>query len=238
MSEPRFYINRDSETGEWYTATPVYYENDSRVRTDVVIEILLDGEAVALDGNGTFDGKRPFVPFHQFRERVTKLLMDKYPALKGYGAMKEMLLSLPGGERYADSRGIWENWSMIWTPDAGGSRSRRMPTGWDRSTTSSRCRKRTGPPALCSQISDSGRQTSRPALPAATCCSTTGRHIRNDAQLEMGTNNMPYGITAIKQFYQTAYCGERTFPASFRKAAFYRKVRSSWSNTIFHHCTE
>lgn len=35
---------------------------------------------------------------------------------------------------------------------------------------------------------------------------------------------MPYGITAIKQFYQTAYCGERTFPASFRKAAFYRKV--------------
>ncbi len=31
---------------------------------------------------------------------------------------------------------------------------------------------------------------------------------------------MPYGITAIKQFYQTAYCGERTFPASFRKAAF------------------
>ena len=110
VSEPRFYINRDSETGEWYTATPVYYENDSRVRTDVVIEILLDGEAVALDGNGTFDGKRPFVPFHQFRERVTKLLMDKYPALKGYGAMKEMLLSLPGGERYADSRGIWENW--------------------------------------------------------------------------------------------------------------------------------
>lgn len=84
VSEPRFYINRDSETGEWYTATPVYYENDSRVRTDVVIEILLDGEAVALDGNGTFDGKRPFVPFHQFRERVTKLLMDKYPALKGY----------------------------------------------------------------------------------------------------------------------------------------------------------
>ena len=83
VSEPRFYINRDSETGEWYTATPVYYENDSRVRTDVVIEILLDGEAVALDGNGTFDGKRPFVPFHQFRERVTKLLMDKYPALKG-----------------------------------------------------------------------------------------------------------------------------------------------------------
>lgn len=74
--------------------------------------------------------------------------------------------------------------SMIWTPDAGGSRSRRMPTGWDRSTTSSRCRKRTGPPALCSQISDSGRQTSRPALPAATCCSTTGRHIRNDAQLK------------------------------------------------------
>ena len=84
VSEPRFYINRDSETGEWYTATPVYYENDSRVRTDVVIEILFDGEAVALDGNGTFDGKRPFVPFHQFRERVTKLLMDKYPALKGY----------------------------------------------------------------------------------------------------------------------------------------------------------
>lgn len=41
---------------------------------------------------------------------MTKLLMDKYPALKGYGAMKEMLLSLPGGERYADSRGIWENW--------------------------------------------------------------------------------------------------------------------------------
>ena len=56
VSEPRFYINRDSETGEWYTATPVYYENDSRVRTDVVIEILLDGEAVALDGNADSRG--------------------------------------------------------------------------------------------------------------------------------------------------------------------------------------
>ena len=163
VSEPRFYINRDSETGEWYTATPVYYENDSRVRTDVVIEILLDGEAVALDGNGTFDGKRPFVPFHQFRERVTKLLMDKYPALKGYGAMKEMA-AVPAGRREIRrfTRVSGRIGSMIWTPDAGGSRSRRMPTGWDRSTTSSRCRKRTGPPALCSQISDS-RAANQPA---------------------------------------------------------------------------
>lgn len=127
VSEPRFYINRDSETGEWYTATPVYYENDSRVRTDVVIEILSGGEVAALDGNGTFDGKRPFVPFHQFRERVTKLLMDKCPALKGYGTMKEKLLSLPGGERYADSRGIWENW--VYDLDSGRRREHLDETG-------------------------------------------------------------------------------------------------------------
>lgn len=110
VSEPRFYVNRDSASGEWYTATPVYYENDSRVRTDVVIEILAAGEVVALDGNGMFDGKRPFVPFHQFRERVTQMLINRHPALKGYATMKEKLLSLPGGESHADSRRIWENW--------------------------------------------------------------------------------------------------------------------------------
>lgn len=110
VSEPRFYVNRDSESGEWYTATPVYYENDSRVRTDVVIEILEAGEVVALDGNGMFDGKRPFVPFHQFRESVIQMLMDRYPTLKGYEVMKEKLLSLPVGESHADSRRIWENW--------------------------------------------------------------------------------------------------------------------------------
>lgn len=110
VSESRFYVNRDSESGEWYTATPVYYKNDSRVRTDVVIEILAAGEAVALDGNGTFDGKRPFVPFHQFREHVTQMLMNRYPALKGYATMNEKLLSLLGGERYTNDHGIWENW--------------------------------------------------------------------------------------------------------------------------------
>ena len=110
VSEPRFYVNRDSESGEWYTATPVYYENDSRVRTDVVIEILAAGEVVALDGNGMFDGKRPFVPFHQFRESVIQMLMDRHPTLKGYEVMKEKLLSLPVSESHADSRRIWENW--------------------------------------------------------------------------------------------------------------------------------
>ena len=63
VSEPHFYCNRDTESGIWHTSYPDLYENDCRVRKDIVIEVISGGQVIALDGNGDFEGKRPFVPF-------------------------------------------------------------------------------------------------------------------------------------------------------------------------------
>ena len=66
ISEPHYYCNRDTVDGTWYTSTPDYFENDCRIRQDVIIEIIADGKIIALDGNGDFKGKQAFVPssFH------------------------------------------------------------------------------------------------------------------------------------------------------------------------------
>ena len=64
----------------------------------------------ALDGNGDFDGKNPFVPFCSFREELTRSFHKEHPNLKDYYAMKQKLLSLPGGEAYADPSSCQDNW--------------------------------------------------------------------------------------------------------------------------------
>lgn len=110
VSQPYYYCNRDSVDGTWYTSTPEYFENDCRIRSDVVIEILLDGQVAALDGNGIFDGKRPFVPFSRFSEDLAQRFGKQHPHLRGYEEMKRKLLSLPGGEAYADPHSCYENW--------------------------------------------------------------------------------------------------------------------------------
>mgnify|MGYP003281586890 FL=1 len=64
VNQPYYYCNRDTVDGTWYTSTPDDYQNDCRIRKDVIIEIISDGQVIALDGNGDFEGKKPFIPFY------------------------------------------------------------------------------------------------------------------------------------------------------------------------------
>lgn len=102
VSQPHYYCNRDMVDGTWYTSTPDCYENDSRIRKDVIIEVISDGRVIALDGNGDFEEKRPFIPFDTFRKELEQSFLKEHPGLHGYEDMKQKLLSLPGGEAYAD----------------------------------------------------------------------------------------------------------------------------------------
>ena len=107
---PHYYYNRDTASGVWYTSTPDYYANDRRIQRDVIIEVVAGGRVIALDGNGDFEGKRPFVPFNEFEKALANSFAGQQPKLRSYEEMKAKLLSLPGGEAYADPHRYWENW--------------------------------------------------------------------------------------------------------------------------------
>ena len=92
------------------TSTPDYYANDRRIQRDVIIEVVAGGRVIALDGNGDFEGKRPFVPFNEFEKSLANSFAGQQPKLRSYEEMKAKLLSLPGGEAYADPHRYWENW--------------------------------------------------------------------------------------------------------------------------------
>ena len=110
VSRPYYYCNRDIVNGIWYTSTPDDFENDCRIRKDVIIEVLGNGKVIALDGNGEFDGKKPFVPFYNFQKELSQSFQQEHPVLRGYYDMKHKLLSLPGGEVYADPSSCQDNW--------------------------------------------------------------------------------------------------------------------------------
>ena len=110
VTKPYYYCNRDIVDGIWYISTPDDFENDCRIRKDVLIEIFRNGKVIALDGNDDFEGKNPFVPFCSFREELTRSFHKEHPNLKDYYAMKQKLLSLPGGEAYADPSSCQDNW--------------------------------------------------------------------------------------------------------------------------------
>lgn len=109
---PERYFNRSMADGTWYTASPAgnYCENDCTVREDVIFEVIAGGEIRCLDGNGDFPGKDPFMPFCEFEKALATDTLAAHPGLKDYHAMKEKLLSLPGGEAYADSHSTRDNW--------------------------------------------------------------------------------------------------------------------------------
>ena len=62
IAEPVRYYNRDTESGAWYSSTPDWNENGSLIREDLIFEVIADGVVCALDGNGNFEGKKPFLP--------------------------------------------------------------------------------------------------------------------------------------------------------------------------------
>lgn len=72
IAEPVRYYNRDTESGAWYSSTPDWNENGSLIREDLIFEVIADGVVCALDGNGNFEGKKPFVPFCQFRQSLVQ----------------------------------------------------------------------------------------------------------------------------------------------------------------------
>ena len=105
-----YYCNRDTVDGTWYTSTPDDYQNDCRIRKDVIIEIISDGQVIALDGNGDFEGKKPFIPFYTFREQLAQAFLNKHPGVHSYEDMKQKLLFLPSGEPYSDPSSCQDNW--------------------------------------------------------------------------------------------------------------------------------
>ena len=112
LEQPVRYFNRNIENGTWYSTLPYCFENDTPIRDGIAFEILSDGKVCALDGNGDFEGKKPFVPFSHFIKALTIFVQNEHPRLRDYYAMKEKLLSLPGGEVYAKPGGRWENWAF------------------------------------------------------------------------------------------------------------------------------
>ena len=82
IAEPVRYYNRDTESGAWYSSTPDWNENGSLIREDLIFEVIADGVVCALDGNGNFEGKKPFVPFCQFRQ--SRICCDSQNIVKRY----------------------------------------------------------------------------------------------------------------------------------------------------------
>ena len=95
IAEPVRYYNRDTESGAWYSSTPDWHENGSLIREDLIFEVIANGVVCALDGNGNFEGKKPFVPFYQFRQSLVQSVHAQYPHLQDHEALREKLLSLP-----------------------------------------------------------------------------------------------------------------------------------------------
>ena len=155
VNQPYYYCNRDTVDGTWYTSTPDDYQNDCRIRKDVIIEIISDGQVIALDGNGDFEGKKPFIPFCSCR--VGSLTLTR-AAVRITGFLPLILGMKPN-------------------------RSWNLPTGWAGSTTSSLSSTRTSPPALYSQIIVFGRQPSSRMPPAMTFCFMIGKKTAEGGRL-------------------------------------------------------
>lgn len=183
VNQPYYYCNRDTVDGTWYTSTPDDYQNDCRIRKDVIIEIISDGQVIALDGNGDFEGKKPFIPFCTFRERLAQEFLNKHPGLHGYEDMKQKLLFLPGGEPYSSPSSCPDNWIFALDLGMKPNRSWNLPTGWAGSITSSLSSTRTSPPALYSQIIVFGRQSSSRMPPAMTFCFMIGKKTAEGGRL-------------------------------------------------------
>ncbi|MBS5413146.1 MAG: hypothetical protein KHY35_20965 [Bacteroides thetaiotaomicron] len=110
IAEPVRYYNRDTESGAWYSSTPDWNENGSLIREDLIFEVIADGVVCALDGNGNFEGKKPFVPFCQFRQSLVQSVHTQYPHLQNQEALREKLLSLPDARETVGHGWYWENW--------------------------------------------------------------------------------------------------------------------------------
>lgn len=74
------------------------------------MEVIADGVVCALDGNGNFEGKKPFVPFCQFRQSLVQSVHTQYPHLQDQEALREKLLSLPDARETVGHGWYWENW--------------------------------------------------------------------------------------------------------------------------------
>lgn len=86
------YFNRDTESGIWFSSDDLYFENGFPIDEDIIFEIFDEKlECIALDGNGDFDSKKPFVPLcerNKFRFEymmLSRLKMDCDYYLGTYG---------------------------------------------------------------------------------------------------------------------------------------------------------
>lgn len=111
VDQPGWYFNRSTLNGVWYHADTSgnYCESSHPAKKDMVFEVYCNGQLWCLDGNGDFEGKVPFEPFCHFERDLMRSSQAQHPEAKGYEAMKAKLLSLPGGEAYADPHSCRDN---------------------------------------------------------------------------------------------------------------------------------
>ena len=112
IEQPGQYFNRSTLNGVWYhtDVSGNYCENSHPAKKDTIFEIFHNGQFWCLDGNGDFENKVPFEPFCQFEQNLMHTFQKEHLEVKDHETMKAKLLSLPGGEAYADPRSFRDNW--------------------------------------------------------------------------------------------------------------------------------
>lgn len=112
IKQPELFFNRSTVDGVWYHADRCgnYCESSHPAQEDIVFEVFSNNQLWCLDGNGDFKDKTPFLPFCHFERDLMRSFQEQHPEVKGYEAMKAKLLSLPGGETYADPHSCRDNW--------------------------------------------------------------------------------------------------------------------------------
>ncbi|MCL2841460.1 MAG: hypothetical protein FWE05_11910 [Defluviitaleaceae bacterium] len=92
-ADKKRYYNR-FDTGEWYTSTPEYFETDTRVRDDVVFEIVGvsgKGDTIFTESNG--NPKKTFISYDEKAAIIAKEYLQSNEYLKSYEAWKSWMMA-------------------------------------------------------------------------------------------------------------------------------------------------
>ena len=114
--EKKRYFNR-FDSGEWYTVYPSggYWESDTRIRDDVVFEIVDDaGNLLFTESNGGF---KSFNNIEEQAKEVAQKHLEVNPAIKDYDAWKAWMLVAKEtcGNKDYDENWLYCNETLIYT---------------------------------------------------------------------------------------------------------------------------
>ena len=107
------YFNRCTESGAWYHTSPYggYFEHSHLVSENIIFQIMNGQKVLAIDGNGDFPNKKPFVTGEERYDRAKALFADFLQQngiiFKDIEAWKQALRSHPAYQEY---KSYDENW--------------------------------------------------------------------------------------------------------------------------------